>query len=95
MGRLTFVRGSSYQLTPAFTLDVYKMSTQVTTNEAVRAGAEVVKQQATPLLSSLLYPILQALDEEVCARPPTPLSLSSYTNLVVKQTYSHFVSPPL
>jgi len=64
MGRLTFVRGSSYQLTPAFTLDVYKMSTQVTTNEAVRAGAEVVKQQATPLLSSLLYPILQALDEE-------------------------------
>ncbi len=30
----------------------------------MQAGAEVVKQVASPLMSSLLYPILQALDEE-------------------------------
>lgn len=29
-----------------------------------QAGAQVVKQAASPLLSSLLYPTLQALDEE-------------------------------
>jgi hypothetical protein len=29
-----------------------------------QAGAEVVKQVKNPLMSSLLYPILQALDEE-------------------------------
>src|SRR5690349_15824010 len=31
---------------------------------STKAGAEVVKQAASPLMSSLLYPILQALDEE-------------------------------
>jgi tyrosyl-tRNA synthetase len=31
---------------------------------AKKAGAEVVKQVAFPLLSGLLYPLLQALDEE-------------------------------
>jgi tyrosyl-tRNA synthetase len=63
-GKLEFVRGSSYQLGTAFTLDVYKMSVCVTTGDTTRAGAEVVKQTATPLMSNLLYPILQALDEE-------------------------------
>jgi tyrosyl-tRNA synthetase len=29
-----------------------------------QAGADVVKQVKTPLMSSLLYPILQALDEQ-------------------------------
>jgi tyrosyl-tRNA synthetase len=64
VGNLEFVRGSSYQLDKAFTLDVYKMSVLVTTGDTTRAGAEVVKQTANPLMSNLLYPILQALDEE-------------------------------
>jgi len=33
-------------------------------NDATRAGAEVVKQTASPCLSGLLYPGLQALDEQ-------------------------------
>lgn len=64
LGTLKFVRGSSYQLERDFTLDVYKMSVKVTTGDTTRAGAEVVKQQTNPLMSNLLYPIMQALDEE-------------------------------
>lgn len=36
----------------------------LTNSSLMQAGAEVVKQVASPLMSSLLYPILQALDEE-------------------------------
>ncbi|CAF3871720.1 unnamed protein product, partial [Rotaria sp. Silwood1] len=47
-----------------YTLDVYRLSSLVTDHDAKKAGDEVVKQVASPLLSSLLYPGLQALDEE-------------------------------
>lgn len=40
------------------------MSSLVTEHDAKKAGAEVVKQVEHPLLSGLLYPNLQALDEE-------------------------------
>jgi tyrosyl-tRNA synthetase len=36
----------------------------VTEHDARKAGAEVVKQSQHPLLSGLLYPGLQALDEQ-------------------------------
>jgi len=61
---LFFRQGSQYQLTPRYTLDMYKMLSKISVNEAQRAGAEVVKQCENPMLSSLVYPILQALDEE-------------------------------
>jgi len=64
LDKLKFVRGRDYQLSAQYTLDVYKMSTKCTTAECTHAGAEVVKQVASPLLSNLLYPILQALDEQ-------------------------------
>lgn len=64
VNRLEFVVGSSYQLTPQYTMDQYRLASIVTEHDALRAGAEVVKQVASPLLSSLLYPGLQALDEE-------------------------------
>src|SRR5688572_28213285 len=63
--KLKFVRGTEYQLTREYTLDVYKLSSLVTEHDAKKAGAEVVKQVDHPLLSGLLYPGLQALDEEV------------------------------
>lgn len=47
-----------------YTLDVYRLTSVVTEHDAKKAGAEVVKQVANPLLSGLLYPGLQALDEE-------------------------------
>jgi tyrosyl-tRNA synthetase len=62
--KLKFVQGKSYQLSQEYCLDVYKLSTLVTEHDAKKAGAEVVKQVESPLLSGLLYPGLQALDEE-------------------------------
>lgn len=62
--RLKFVLGSSYQLTPNYTLDLFKLSNSVSQNDAKRAGADVVKQVANPLLSGLIYPLMQVLDEE-------------------------------
>ncbi|XP_053694342.1 tyrosine--tRNA ligase, cytoplasmic [Sabethes cyaneus] len=62
--KLKFVRGTDYQLSKEYTLDVYKLSSVVTQHDAKKAGAEVVKQVEHPLLSGILYPGLQALDEE-------------------------------
>ncbi|XP_071112509.1 tyrosine--tRNA ligase, cytoplasmic-like [Haliotis cracherodii] len=64
LDKLKFVRGTDYQLSKEYTLDVYKLSSLVTEHDAKKAGAEVVKQVDHPLLSGLLYPGLQALDEE-------------------------------
>lgn len=58
------MRGTDYQLSREYTLDTYKLTSLVSEHDAKKAGAEVVKQVASPLLSGLLYPLLQALDEE-------------------------------
>merc|ERR1712110_355579 len=62
--KLKFVRGTDFELTKEYTLDVYRLSSIVTEHDARKAGAEVVKQVQHPLLSGLLYPGLQALDEQ-------------------------------
>ncbi|XP_053563246.1 tyrosine--tRNA ligase, cytoplasmic isoform X3 [Bombina bombina] len=64
LDKLRFIRGTEYQLSKEYTLDVYRLSSVVTQHDAKKAGAEVVKQVEHPLLSGLLYPGLQALDEE-------------------------------
>ncbi|KAK3825505.1 MAG: tRNA synthetases class I-domain-containing protein [Benniella sp.] len=62
--RLKFVQGSSYQLTAEYSLANMKLCSKTTERDAKRAGAEVVKQVENPLLSGLMYPGMQALDEE-------------------------------
>lgn len=64
LDKLKFVKGTDYQLSKDYTMDVYRLSSFVTEHDAKKAGAEVVKQVDHPLLSGLLYPGLQALDEE-------------------------------
>ncbi|GAA5976861.1 hypothetical protein JCM11641_000893 [Rhodosporidiobolus odoratus] len=64
INQLTFVVGSSYQYDAKYNLDKYKLTSITTEHDARKAGAEVVKQVSSPLLSGLLYPLLQALDEE-------------------------------
>jgi len=64
ISKLTFVRGLDYQTKEDFTLDMYKLAALSSERDTKRAGAEVVKQSDNPKMSSLLYPILQALDEE-------------------------------
>ncbi len=64
LDKLKFVKGTDFQLQEKYTLDMYKLSALTTTRDTQRAGADVVKQTETPKMSGLLYPILQALDEE-------------------------------
>jgi tyrosyl-tRNA synthetase len=63
ISKIRFIRGSEYQLKPDYTIDVYKLASKLTIDSAQKAGAEVVKQSNNPLLSGLIYPILQVLDE--------------------------------
>ncbi|KAJ1999430.1 Tyrosine--tRNA ligase cytoplasmic [Coemansia thaxteri] len=62
--KLNFVVGSSYQLTPEFSMDNYRLASVVSEHDAKKAGSEVVKQVSSAKLSGLLYPGMQALDEE-------------------------------
>ncbi len=59
LNNLTFVLGSSYQKSPNYIMDVYKLSSLVSEHDAKKAGAEIVKQSKSAPLSGLLYPILQ------------------------------------
>lgn len=62
--KLIFVKGSDYQTQTKYTMDLYRMMSIVSEHDSKKAGAEVVKQVANPLLSGLVYPLMQALDEE-------------------------------
>lgn len=62
--QVKFVVGSSYQYSHEYNLDKYKLCAITSEHDARKAGAEVVKQVTSPVLSGLLYPLLQALDEE-------------------------------
>jgi tyrosyl-tRNA synthetase len=61
---LEFVKGSEMQLSPDYMYDVLKMSSYVSVHDATKAAAEVVKLGDNPKLSGLLYPLMQAVDEE-------------------------------
>lgn len=56
--------GSDYQLSSKYTMDLFRLTSVVTEHDAKKAGAEVVKQMENSPLSGLLYPLMQALDEE-------------------------------
>ncbi|ORD95051.1 putative tyrosine--tRNA ligase [Enterospora canceri] len=64
LGGIRFIKGSDFELTPKYTFDVYRMASYTTERDCKRAGADVVKQSENALLSSMLYPNMQALDEE-------------------------------
>ncbi len=58
------VRGSSFQQSAEYILDLLKLSTLTSVHDAKKAGSEVVKTDNNPKLGGLLYPLMQALDEE-------------------------------
>lgn len=68
ISRLEFVLGSTYQTTgdsgAKYFMDLLRLSTSVSGHDATKAGSEVVKQVESPPLSSQIYPLMQALDEE-------------------------------
>jgi len=62
--KLEFVRGRDIQLNGKYFQDLLKLSTITTINEAKHSAAEVVKFGESPKLSGVIYPLMQALDEE-------------------------------
>ena len=62
--KLEFVKGSSYQLSKDYTLDIFKMASNTSVHDCHKSASEVVKMGDAPKLSGYIYPIMQALDEE-------------------------------
>ena len=62
--KLEFVKGSELQLKDKYFHDLLKLSTMTSTHDCLKAASEVVKLGDNPKLSGLIYPLMQALDEE-------------------------------
>lgn len=58
------IKGSDFQLKKEYVFDVLKMSTFASVHDCKKASSDVVKQSDNPKLSGLIYPIMQALDEQ-------------------------------
>ncbi|ADM11563.1 tyrosyl-tRNA synthetase [Encephalitozoon intestinalis ATCC 50506] len=63
LGRIQFIKGSEFQKSNEYTMDLYKILSITSEHDAKKAGAQVVKQVKNPMVSSLIYPAMQALDE--------------------------------
>lgn len=61
--RPKFIRGSDFQLDKRYVMDVLKIASATTIKRALRAASEVTRMKE-PKISELVYPIMQALDEE-------------------------------
>ncbi len=57
------VKGSNFQLEKEYHVDVLKAATIATVGRATRAASEVTRMK-NPKVSELIYPIMQALDEQ-------------------------------
>ncbi|KAF2634191.1 Nucleotidylyl transferase [Massarina eburnea CBS 473.64] len=64
INKLEFVLGSDFELKPDYMMDVLRLASITSEHDAKKAGAEVVKQTENAPLSGLLYPLMQALDEQ-------------------------------
>lgn len=62
--KIEFVKGSEFQLKPEYSFDVLKMASMNSIRNCKKAASEVVKFGDSPRLGGLIYPIMQALDEE-------------------------------
>ena len=64
VSKIEFVKGSDFQLSKEYSLDMYRLASQSSADRAKHAAAEVVKFGDAPKLGGFLYPLLQTLDEE-------------------------------
>ena len=61
---LQIIKGSEMQLKPEYMYDVLQMSSNVSIHDANKAASDVVKMGDNPKLSGIIYPIMQAVDEQ-------------------------------
>jgi tyrosyl-tRNA synthetase len=60
--KTNFVYGSDYQLGTEYMLNVLKLSRSVTLNRARRSMDEVGRAMDDPMVSQMVYPLMQAID---------------------------------
>jgi len=60
--KVKFVLGSEYQLEEDYILDVLKMARITTLNRARRSMDEISRRKEDPMVSQMIYPLMQALD---------------------------------
>ena len=61
---MEFVRGSDFELKGDYMMDLLRMATNVSVKDSMKAASDVVKLGDNPRLAGLIYPLMQALDEE-------------------------------
>ena len=61
---LEFVKGSEFQLAPEYMYDLLQVSSLASIGDLKRAASDVVKMSENPKLAGLIYPIMQAVDEQ-------------------------------
>lgn len=64
LANFEIVKGSDFQTKKEYIFDLWKLSTFVSVHDAHKAASEVVKMGDNPKLAGLIYPLMQALDEE-------------------------------
>jgi tyrosyl-tRNA synthetase len=64
--KLEFVKGSEFQLAPEYMYDILRLSALTSIKEAKKAASEAVKSAMgeNVKVSGLIYPLMQALDEQ-------------------------------
>lgn len=62
--KLEFVKGSDFQLSSDYMMDIFKISSNTSVHDCHKAASEVVKLGDSPRLSGYIYPLMQALDEQ-------------------------------
>jgi len=60
---IVFTLGSDIQNTPEYTKALYHLMAKTSEHNAKKAGTDVVKQSKNPSIGSVIYPLMQALDE--------------------------------
>jgi tyrosyl-tRNA synthetase len=60
--RTEFVYGTDYQLQPEYMLRILRMARNTTLNRARRSMDEVSRNAENPMVSQMIYPLMQAID---------------------------------
>jgi tyrosyl-tRNA synthetase len=60
--RTEFVYGTDYQLKPEYTLKILQMARNTTLNRARRSMDEVSRSAENPMVSQMIYPLMQSVD---------------------------------
>ncbi len=60
--RTEFVYGTDYQLKPDYMLKILQMARNTTLNRARRSMDEVSRNAENPMVSQMIYPLMQAID---------------------------------